>query len=292
MRKEFIILIAAVLMGAAAVVFNQIHRTGIEEELRAKISAETQVVQVNARIAPGMILEEMYLSPVNFPTLYVHPMAVVWTDRQRVIGQEIRVPIQPGQPLLWSDMIDGSQQSINDIILSGRGVITLPIDNLGSVAGMVQPGSRVDVVGIFNSLPTSIVDAQRPSGTQPNGEAGADDAGRQAIAAMLERLEGARPGDGDEFYMVTVARNLTVFAVGSHTQLSGRRAAPGYNSISFDVAPGMQATLLMAQEHAARNGGRLLCVLRSPDTKTTDERLQTMYKSRDLMRLVENQNAQ
>lgn len=282
MRKEFLILIAAVLMGIAAVVFNQIHRTGVEEELRSKISAETQVVQVTGRVSPGMVVQEALLAPANIPTVYVHPMAVAWTDRQRVIGQEVRVPLQPGQTLLWSDMVDGSQQSVNDLILSGRGVVTIPIDSIGSTAGIIQPGSRVDIMGIFGDSPIFAPARLETPAPSVAGEAN----GEQAVQELLTRIETARTAPADEFYLVTVARNLTVFAVGSHTQLSGRRAAPGYSSMSFDVSPKLQAAIILAQEQASRSGGRLFCILRSPETKSGDEELDVMYKSSDLMRLV------
>ncbi len=284
MRKEFLILIAAVLMGVAAVVFNQIHRSGVEEELRSKISAETQVAQVTGRVSPGMAIAEGMLAPVNIPTIYVHPMAVAWTDRQRIIGQEVRVPLQPGQALLWSDMVDGSQQSVNDLILPGRGVITIPVDAIGSVAGIIQPGSRVDIMGIFGESPMF----QPALVEEPPREAGAEGNSAAAIQAMMNRIESARAVQGDGFYLITVARNLTVFAVGSHTQLSGRRASPGYSSMSFDVSPRLQATILLAQEQASRSGGRLLCVLRSPETKSGDEELELLYKSGDLMRMIKS----
>lgn len=277
MKKEFLILIAAVLMGIAAIVFNQIHRSGVEEELRATISAETKVVRMVARVSPGMILEENYLEPVDIPTVYVHPMAVNWLDRERVVGQEVRVPVNAGQPLLWSDMVDGSTQSVNDLILAGRGVVTLPIAGINAAAGMIQPGTRVDIMAIFRELP-SIAFSSLDSDDAVRIDSSAED--------LLKRLSTASGDAGENYYLVTVARNLSVFAVGTYTQLSGHRAPPGYTSMSFDVPVDMQATLMLAQEQAMNSGGRLFCIMRSSDTKSGDRELSTVYKSSDLMRLI------
>lgn len=277
MKKEFLILIAAVLMGIAAIVFNQIHRTGVEEELRSKISAETKIVRLAGRVSPGMVIEEQFLEPADIPTIYVHPMAVNWIDRERVIGQEVRVPINAGQPLLWSDMVDGSTQSVNDLILAGRGVVTLPISGINAASGMIQPGTRVDVMAVFNELP-SIALTSIDSEENLRIDSSAED--------LLKRLSSASVDTGEGFYIVTVARNLSVFAVGTYTQLSGHRAPPGYASMSFDVPVDLQATLLLAQEQATRSGGRLFCIMRSSDTTSADRELSTVYKSSDLMRMV------
>lgn len=277
MKKEFLILIAAVLMGVAAIVFNQIHRAGVEEEIRATISAETKIVRIAARLSPGMVVQEEYLEAVDIPTVYVHPMAVNWIDRERVIGQEVRVPLQAGQPLLWSDMVDGSTQSINDLILAGRGVVTLPISGVNAAAGMIQPGTRVDIMAIFKAMP-SIGFSALETGDDARIDSAAED--------LLKRLSTAAGESGEDFYLVTVARNLSVFAVGTYTQLSGHRAPPGYTSMSFDVPVDMQARLLLAQEQTSSGGGRLFCIMRSSDTKSGEKELNTVYRSSDLMRMI------
>ena len=285
MKKEMLILAAAVIMGIAAVVYNQIHRESFQNKLNEQVGSMTAVATLRQDTPPGAEVQEGWLQDKQVPTNYVQIGYVPWDQRSTIVGQTLRVPVRGGQILVWNDFSQGSGKTVGDAILPGRALVTIPIDNLGSAAGMIQPGSRVDILAVLTRLPASMT-----SGRSRTAREG-DDAG--LIESMLTRLDAAGQAGqtgNDGFFLVTVARNLNVFAVGNQTQFSGGVAPGGYSTMSFDVPAERQALLLLANEYARRDGGRLFCVLRSNETTSAQEELDAYYSSADLFHLLQREN--
>ncbi len=280
MKKEFIIILAAVILGIAAVVLNSVHRMNVETEVKSQISNQITVCKVVRRLAPNVEVKEEMLAPMDIPAAFAHPLSIQWTDRSRISGRKIRSPLMGNQPLLWSDLSDGVKQSVGDSILPGRGLVTIPVDRMASASGMIQPGSRVDVIGIYPRLPAKGAVAAAPEKARD---------GMLVNSVLMKFQNNSTPLPGsDDFFIITVARNLNVFAVGAHTQTEGRSGMNNYASISFDVGPDMQALLIMAQEKVEREGGRLLCVLRSNEStsRELEEQPDTVYSSAEFLELI------
>lgn len=279
MKKELLIIIAAVCMGIAAIVFNIVHRKEVETEVRSQISNQITVCRVTRRVSPNVEVKEDMLEAVDMPAAFAHPLSIQWSDRTRIYGRKIRSPLMQRQPLLWSDLSDGVRQTVGDSILPGRGLVTIPVDRMSSASGMIQPGARVDVLGIFPKLTSK--------NAVPVDAKGGDSRLMNSLLMKFQSNSVPLPGNED-FFIITVARNLNVFAVGSHTLTEGGRGVFNYGAISFDVPPQLQALLIMAQEKAEREGGRLLCVLRSNEStsREIEEQPDVVYSSTEFLSLI------
>jgi len=214
------------------------------------------------------------------------PKAVKWRCRTEVVGQRVLYPMQVGQVVLWGDLQEHSRRSVDDSIPPGRAVITVPIDMVGGVSGLISPGSRVDLFGIFQRL------------TFGESKARVEDKLKQQIKsieelnAMMGQFDqvtnfGTNAGAKSDFYIVPVAANLGVFAVGADTQTGGEETKKGYSTISFDVPLKTQVLLIMAVHKIQTEGGQLVCVLRS--SQAGGEALEKpgqVYSSSEFLKLI------
>ncbi|MBN2712212.1 MAG: Flp pilus assembly protein CpaB [Planctomycetes bacterium] len=298
MKRELIILIAAAFMGVAAVVFYKIRIASVEQEIKSQIEDRIEVCMIKEGIPVRGMIDKKNVTKEEVPRLFIHPKAVKWTDRKRLYGQRVINPLQQGQPILWSDLEEQSNRSVDGSILPGRAVVTIPIDMVGGVGGLVSPGSRVDLYGIFKTVPQSKPDAAELIPGQSNVPTDLEELNRQMAEAAKNMLSKGLDA-GKDFYVVPFAANLGVFAVGSQTQIGGDTAAAaaeergGYSTISFDVPAQMQVLLIMAMRKVRTEGGQLICVLRSnrAGSDTGIEPGKT-YSSQDFIKLISKANAE
>ena len=108
----------------------------------------------------------------------------------------------------------------------------------------------------------------------------------------------ARLGGKKDFYVVPIASNLGVFAVGSNTQSTGKRqssemAGEGYSTISFDVPLKMQVLLIMAMRKIRLEGGQFICALRSNQSSARNKiEPGTAYSSTEFMKMISKAHAE
>ncbi len=291
MKRELIVIAAAVFMGIAAVVFYQLRIESMEEELRSQLKDKVSVCALAQGVGARQMLTAERLKQTEVPRAFLHPRAVKWTDRAEIIGQRVLVPMQADQVVLWSDLEERSRRSVDDSIPPGRAVVTLPIDMVGGVGGLVSPGSRVDLFGIFRSLPFGEAKerVQQKLKTQVQSI--------EELNAMLGQVdqitETLSGGKRAQFYVVPVASNLGVFAVGGRTQASGGQQEEGYSTISFDVPLTTQILLIMAAQKVDAEGGKLICALRS--SQAGGEALEKpgqVYSADEFLKLIPQAHAE
>ncbi len=290
MKRELLILIAAALLGAAAVIFNQIRISSIENELRSQISNRVGVCFLKEAAGAQSLLTQEMLEEKEVPEAFRHPQSVLWKDHAQIVGQRLRLPLQAGQPILWSDLAESSKRSIRDSILPGRGVVTIPIDLVGGVGGLISPGARIDLIGVFNKLPATTTETDQALAAlapQPGTENSSS-----RLLKTIEKLKEtvASLNQKQEFHVMIIARDLGVFAVGTRTQMdTPDSGAPrgGYGTISFDVPRNQQLLLIMALQKIETEGGRFFCVLRASEGGSDDEAGQAAaYSSADFLKLL------
>lgn len=290
-------------MGVAAVVLNNLRIAGIERKLEDEIKNKEDIcVAEKAVQTRGMILEES-IKKDSVPKRFLHPQSILWKDKGMIVGQRVANPLRQGQPILWSDMLEKSKRTVGDSILPTHSVVTVPVDMIGGVGGLISPGSRVDVIGIFNSkylVATDENDAAKAALEKADGEKlnpedlrSVGEAMRKAQKLAEEQRKKGSEGD-KEFVVTVVARNLGVFAAGTATQMdadaSDKRGV--YSNISFAVDHKTRMLLIMANEIVQEGGGRMVCVLRSNEGASGDQDDELKpASSKDFLKLIRDVNA-
>lgn len=185
-----------------------------KRELRRgdRIGADTMAVRALPRdVAPGGAV-----TPATF---------------EAVSGQRVAVPLRAGEPLLASAVASVDATPISSRVRPGIRAMTISVDEVNSLSGMLQPGDRIDL--LLSVRPPSTHGAAPPEVTRTV---------MQGVTVMATGRQ-ARAATGDE---LPVARAFT--------------------SITVEVDPEQAQRLVVAQR-----SGKLTAVLRNPEDRTRVE---------------------
>lgn len=150
-------LISGFILAAIAVVLlkaylDQQQKAMREETKKALVKwqqNQTAVFVAKADIPKGALIEGAMLEPAVVPNQYLQPQVV--TSIERITGMQTIAPIAKGEQITLSKMQQSGKMGGNlaNVTPVGKRAVTISVDNIASLAGMVRPGDYVDVVGIL-----------------------------------------------------------------------------------------------------------------------------------------------
>lgn len=130
-----------------------------KEKLVASQKNLTSVVVARQDISAGTTLAENMLKEETMSKNMLQPRAATSVDR--VVNKVAIAPISKGEQILLNKLaMSGLETSLSAKIPKGKRAITISVDNISSVGGMIKPGDHVDVMGMV-PLP-----AMTPEGKQ------------------------------------------------------------------------------------------------------------------------------
>lgn len=148
MSANGIMLLVSVVLGVAAVYFS---RSLIEDRVNYyksqldKTEAMTQVVVPNTALQQGTIVTKGKLSLREVPARYVHNNVLTGESFDSALGQRLRTDIGAGKPLLWAHLEGGDSATFSNTLVEGNRALTVPVDEINSISGMLQPSDRIDL---------------------------------------------------------------------------------------------------------------------------------------------------
>jgi pilus assembly protein CpaB len=174
MPRKTIFIIASVFFAILAVVAANIYLTQRAQEVRQQ--AQREVAQSEAMrgivvIAKGDIPKGTTLEPDMLDTKllikdYLEPRAVQYPER--IVGMVTLVPVSQGEQITFNKLMSPKELSISTSLAMntpvGKRAISLPVDNLSSLMGMIRAGDYVDVL---TTIPVPSQDANGQQGMQP-----------------------------------------------------------------------------------------------------------------------------
>lgn len=105
----------------------------------------TDVLVAAGDLAVGTKLQDRDVLRVRYPKLNLPPN--VYTEPRQVIGRGVILPISKGEFLLPSKLApEKAGSGLPSLIPPGMRAVSVRVNDVVSVAGFVQPGSRVDVL--------------------------------------------------------------------------------------------------------------------------------------------------
>lgn len=242
-EKQKLILITGIVLGIMAIVMTKVYldqqQQAVQERARAAIanmqSNQTAVLVAKRDIPQGSVIEaEMFESSI-VPNKFVQPQAV--TSLDRISGMVTVAPISKGEQISLSKLTNVKQAAgggdLAGVTPSGKRAISIVVDNIASLSGMVKPGDYVDVLATIQ-IPAPGADGQ-------------------VVNQMV---------------VVPLFQNILVLAVGSDTggaSLGGSRYAEKDSSsggnILITLALGPQEANLVA---FVQEQGKIRLTMRSP----------------------------
>jgi len=143
-------LILSVVLGTAAVMMVQSYIRGEKKALNrglapVNIVVAAQNIPANTPIEPPMVARR----PV--PKDFVHANSIYPEELGLIVNRELLYPVRQGDPILWMDFKGGERyRGFSSMIREGERAMTMTVDSTSSIAGLIQPGDHIDIIGTFN----------------------------------------------------------------------------------------------------------------------------------------------
>ncbi|MFH1655882.1 MAG: Flp pilus assembly protein CpaB [Candidatus Omnitrophota bacterium] len=265
MDKKKISLIVAIVMGVAAMILVNKYIRQFEKEKASKTDTQqiARVLIATKQIPAGTSIDKTMLAFQDIPLQFVQPGAL--NSAEAALGKRVVVDIAANEQILsskFSDTVSRGQGSTLAMKTPfGKRAITISVDQLSAVGGMLRPGDYVDILGNF-PFPQII-----------NGKA------EMQIATVM------------------LFQNVLILAVGTQFEReedSSGPAPPRAPTITLALSPREAELITYAQQQ-----GQLKLILRSPLDSTielvpitsTDTLLQYIFSQQgiDLTTIQEQQ---
>lgn len=240
-EKQKIILISGILLGVVAVFMvmmylDQQKQAAQEQAKKAIASAQsnqTVVLVAKEDIPKGSAIDSAALDTAVVPNRFVQPQAV--TSLGRIAGMVTVAEITKGEQITLSKLVNAKQSSgdLAGITPAGKRAVSIAVDSLATLAGMVKPGDYVDVIAMLQ------VPAQNAEG--------------QPVSQIA---------------VVPLFQNVLVLAVGQNTGVVSRQSSKP-ETVDTGSGGATLVTLALTPQEASfaafvQEQGKIRMTLRSP----------------------------
>lgn len=208
----------------------------VEERLSDKAAKALVTVVVPVRnLEVGEELTLGVLVTRQIPSEYVNQDAVTKATVDGLLGKKLTRAVTKGTPLLKSFVASYEFKPFSMSLESGTRAITLPVDEINSVSGMLTAGDKIDIL-------------------------------------VMTQAGAAPDGGKSEMQLLPLLQGVIVRATGTTTQReliaqteqgSGRQSGSrngNYNTVTIAVVPRDAQRVVLAQQM-----GRIIALLRRPD---------------------------
>ena len=143
-------LAVAIGLAVVAVVALYLYSQSLQNEVAG--GQKVPVLVAADTIKPGTRVARSNLALRDVPEQYLMATSIRKGEENTIIGRRVASQIEQGQQLLWSDFElqkSSAARALSATVQKGQRAVTIPVDQSGSLAGMLRPGDHVDVLGTF-----------------------------------------------------------------------------------------------------------------------------------------------
>ncbi len=244
------LLIAAVIVGlfAAGLVYLAIDKQN--EQAEKLLKNQVKVVKAARNIPKSTPLKKNHVTVDKVPEQFLPHNVLRKDDLSYYLDQPLKKDVKEGKMVVTSDFeVEEVANNLAAKIPKEERAMSMPVDNISGVSGLLRPGDRVDIIGTF---PTGNEDQVIP-------EAGG--------------------GSSVGYITMTLLQNVTLLAVGNKIQNnSGKNNNQSYSSVTMSVTVEEAELLTIAQTR-----GELELLLRHPEDVAIEP-----IKKKTLREVLEN----
>jgi pilus assembly protein CpaB len=171
LEKQHIVLIIGVALALVAIVMVNSYitqqRQVAQEQAKKALSNiqanQTAVLVAKQDIPKGAMIDPLKLETAIIPNKYLQPSAA--TSLDRIADMVTVADISKGEQITLTKLSNVHSKgggNLAGLTPMGKRAITIPVDNISSLAGMIKPGDYVDVIAMVP------VPVQGPQGEQMN----------------------------------------------------------------------------------------------------------------------------
>lgn len=156
-RKALIPIASAVICGVISVLLVNQYLQAKERTFKTGMEP-VSVVVVTQDLPAGAILDGNVLAKRDVPEQYVHGNAIAPKDVELVVGQRLNFPLKRGDTVLWTDLGAETErlhlEGLAGTIITGERALSIAVDNVGGVSGLLKPNDRVDILSTVRNEET------------------------------------------------------------------------------------------------------------------------------------------
>ena len=185
-------LIVAVLLGGIAA--KVAHDMSVKR--KAPVSSTVQLVVAKGAVAPGTQLSPEMVTAIPAPGNTLPAQS--FSNVEELLGRVVTVPVADGQPMLENFLAPkGAAAGLQALLPPGSRAITIDVNEITGIAGLLVPGCKVDIVSTL-------------TGSEPDKTVTRMVVQNVLITAVGPRMSAARPdGDKDQGGYRTVTLTVT-----------------------------------------------------------------------------------
>ncbi len=133
-----------------------------QQELAAQLSAGmVQVVVPTRNLAAGTVASGQNMAERLYPHDLIYSGTITVAKWPDYAGRTLARPVQDGKPLLENDFVAKANNDFASTLPTTMRAVTIDVNTLNSINGLVRPDDRVDVLLTGSFGPKSGVSSQR-----------------------------------------------------------------------------------------------------------------------------------
>lgn len=149
--KTWIVLIVALGLGVLAAIGARTYFVGRMADIDARSRGQmVSVVVARTDLPRGTKLSAENVAIRQVPQEYAHSVAVMPNEFDKVEGQPLSYSVKAGEMILWGLMEGKRTPTFSARVENGRRAITVPVDEITSISGMLEPGDVIDLMVTMN----------------------------------------------------------------------------------------------------------------------------------------------
>ncbi|NYE26430.1 Flp pilus assembly protein CpaB [Pigmentiphaga litoralis] len=150
-EKKWGMLAVALSAGAIAAWLSQRYVQARIDQVEAGARKPQVAVLVAAEDLPaGARLTHASIAVRDMPGEWTSDSALTPEHAEAVLSASLSHPVRRGEPILWAHVEAARARSLADKLAAGRRAVTLPVDDMSSVSGLLQPGDLIDLYVSFD----------------------------------------------------------------------------------------------------------------------------------------------
>lgn len=150
MNTKLAFVLAIVLGVIAAIGMKSIVKK--DKEARAAAVEPVAILAADKKIRKGAVLSGQDCKRNYLPKKYVIRGMIPFNERRRFYGKVVNVDLSAGSTIFESQLESSNAESSSarTAVKEGMRAVTLHVDQVSGVAGLIKPGDYVDVAGTFD----------------------------------------------------------------------------------------------------------------------------------------------
>lgn len=145
--KSWLILGIALSIGTIAALATRTFLTHQVQAIEARANGrKVSVVVAKGDLPKGTRLSTATVAVRDIPAEYAHSAAVPPDSFDRIDGQALAYPVKSGEMILWGLLEPQKAPTFSARVEEGRRALTLPVDEINSISGMLEPGDMIDLI--------------------------------------------------------------------------------------------------------------------------------------------------